>query len=194
MDNDALVSSVGSLCTIGARDCCDQGRAAGCNLFCSLVETSDSVCTRFCSTARDCGGAGFICMPSDEGYGVCATVSQWWMIGMAFCFSGTLISNLGSQFQKVALRKHKHSMNKLFRQYRDSSNEDDKKLVAEAQGRPPIRMPVYMLGALMMATGSLLDILALAFAAQSLIASLAASTFAVTIVSPALEAGRAARP
>eukprot|EP01052_Picozoa_sp_SAG31_P042445 SAG31_NODE_6738_length_1904_cov_8.431579_2_plen_167_part_01 len=100
---------IGASCQLGARDCCD-GQSVGCNLFCSTVDTSNTVCTRYCAIASDCGNSGYTCMPSDDGYGVCAIVSQWWMIGMAFCFGGTVISNLGSQFQKVALREHKKSM------------------------------------------------------------------------------------
>jgi hypothetical protein len=194
---------IGVACTAGQRDCCGDAVSYNCSLFCSLVESTSSVCTRYCckfiavclyyvclfvckkvclylesaAVAADCGTNGYVCMPSADSAGLCAVATQWWMVGMALCFAGTVISNFGTQFQKIALRRNKQLIRETFRTHGPGL------VLASVQEKQSWQLPLWFGGAFMMGIGSVLDILSLAFAAQSLLACLAASTFVITIVS-----------
>lgn len=88
--------------------------------------------------------------------------------------AGSLISNFGLQVQKIAFNR-----------------QEERIRVAKEQGMEAVRkhmfcMPIWVLGLSAMVCGALLDFGSLSFAAQSLLAPLAASTLVINIIQVSL--------
>jgi hypothetical protein len=81
---------------------------------------------------------------------------------MTLCALGMVLSNIGTQIAKLGLSEHQRS--------------------AKAEERSVFRSPLYLGGLMGMIAGAILDFVSLAFAAQSLLAPLAACTLLVNIV------------
>ena len=187
------MGSLGALCDIDDPfACCDSGTVTStggnvsvggkCVLQCAATMTATPKCTAPCLRDVDC--AEFL--PQGEysvsygdvqcshiaglgsehhhGSGACVYEDMSWVIGVSMTIVGMTISNVGTQISKVALNKHQHCV--------ASGIEAQKSAYC---------LPLYCLGLAGMIGGAVLDFLALAFAAQSLLAPLAACTLIVNM-------------
>jgi len=171
----SALKEVGNECDAGLEDPCDAAAHNESHLWlCDKVDTQLTVCTRACAKESDeCdayaapGGSELQCLIVETGAetGLCAEISILWIIGVSLSLAGSLISNFGMQIQKLAFNKHEKDVNE-----------------GKTERKIPFCLPMWVAGFSGMVTGSLLDFVSLAFAAQSLLAPLAASTLVINIV------------
>ena len=174
----ALAARFGQECS-NASSCCEPG-AAACPLTCTKLESQRPVCSAECWNATDCapwayGGEKLQCLrvlgaPHHGGNRTidhrhfCSEHSLLWAVGVVMTLFGSLLINFGTQLLKVA------------------HNREEAKLAQGADENPCYRRPISWVGYIFMALGSMADFAALGFAAQSLLAPLAAASLVLNIV------------
>jgi hypothetical protein len=143
--------------------------------------------------------------------GFCSEVGVLWIAGIIMSLAGSLLSNLGLLTQKHAYNTGEEEIHEGLEAERadivamepsalkqaalddgvpeaeltETKLADPDAIIAlmrEAKRKNPFCMPMWLLGFLGMVTGALLDFGSLVFAAQSLLAPLAASTLVINIV------------
>eukprot|EP01051_Picozoa_sp_SAG22_P018166 SAG22_NODE_2981_length_2054_cov_1.827621_1_plen_321_part_00 len=87
------------------------------------------------------------------------------MLGCALSLAGSVISNLGLQLEKLAFKRHEVAVDKGL-----------------TEKKAAYKLPLWILGFVLMVVGVGLDFGSLALAAQSLLAPLAASTLVINII------------
>jgi hypothetical protein len=151
-----------------------------------------------------------ICYIAETGstYGLCRIISDMWIVGVTLSLIGSLTSNFGMQIQKLAFNKHEKAVRNwaltqatpwtYTSNYQctqsstlstlpispPSAHRSWARQVKEEgiERKTPCCIPLWVAGFSGMVFGSILDFVSLAFAAQSLLAPLAASTLVINIV------------
>jgi hypothetical protein len=172
----ASYTQVGNDCDDSLPDPCACG-GANCSMVCTKLEAQTTQCSVVClkdSSSCDAWGADLRCLITETGSqtGFCAPYSMLWVLGVGLSLAGSLISNFGMQIQKVAFNRHEKDV---------ASGETERKT--------PCCIPLWVAGFSGMVTGSILDFGSLVFAAQSLLAPLAASTLVINICQAPLIVG-----
>lgn len=170
--------AIGTECTATAVDPCDTGANATW-MVCTKLESQTTKCSVKCAkNSEECNAYGddLQCLIVETGAetGYCAETSILWIVGISLSLAGSLISNCGMQVQKLAFNKHETEV--------ATTAELPDADPAKIKRKVPFCLPLWVAGFAGMVSGSLLDFLSLVFAAQSLLAPLAASTLVINIV------------
>lgn len=142
---------------------------ANCSMVCRQLNAQAAQCTFPCKSEDDCADAGedVQCLLFEVGadVGYCTTRQYWWIVGVCMSIAGSLLSNFGLQVQKLGHARHRDAV--------DAGLSEPKHTCC---------LGVWVAGFIAMVTGAVLDFASLLFAAQSLLAPLAASGILINIV------------
>ncbi len=142
---------------------------ANCSMVCRKLQSQAPQCTIPCQDEEDCAvvGEDVQCLLFEVGadVGYCTTRQYWWIVGVCMSIAGSLLSNFGLQVQKLAHAKH-----------------SDAVAAGLSEPKHTCCLGIWVAGFVAMVTGALLDFGSLLFAAQSLLAPLAACGILINIV------------
>ena len=185
--------------------CCAAG-AEPCPLTCTTLNSKVSYCSAGCETAADCapfgeGAEELQCMrvvaPCDDDENstraaagraqrFCTAHSLLWVVGVSMTLMGCLAVTLGTQLQKLAFNRQESAWRvaeaaaEAAAATAGGTVGDGEHLVAAP--KPWWQLPMWWAGFVFLVFGSVSDFAALGFAAQSLLAPLAAATLIFNII------------
>jgi len=102
-----------------------------------------------------------------------------WIIGVFLASTGSLISNLGLNLQKLT---HVRASKVAAIQQQQQSGKSDSQSESSIARNPYYRKPIWVLGLSLVIFGSIADFVALGFAAQTIVAPLGSLTLVSNVV------------
>jgi hypothetical protein len=112
----------------------------------------------------------------------CAPHSLLWVVGVSMTLAGSVAITLGTQLQKLAFNRQERAWQEALAAAALAPTRDEGSTFEPAPRKAWFKLPLWWLGYLFLAIGAVSDFAAVGFAAQSLLAPLAAASLIINII------------